>query len=339
VTATPIRPCTAADLDAMYAVINDAAIAYRGAIPSDRWHEPYMPMRELHEEIDAGVRFWGMFEGTGLEAVMGLQHVADVALVRHAYTRTVSQGRGFGKALLHHVLGQTERPVLIGTWSAATWAIGFYESQGFTRVDRRATERLLKKYWSIPARQVEESVVLADARGMELAQSARAEACGAVDLAPMGKGADDFEFALTAKREALGPHIAERWGWNDALQRRQQAEGWDELQFFRIVAAGESVGAVSLEDAADHVKLIGFYILPAFQGRGIGEAVLARLIAESSAKGLPLRLRCLKWNPALSLYTRHGFIIAGETETHFLMERLPWLPRSRSSSPAPSSRP
>jgi GNAT superfamily N-acetyltransferase len=104
-----------------------------------------------------------MFEEAGLEAVMGLQHVAGVALVRHAYTRTTSQGRGLGKALLMHVLGQTKRPVLIGTWAAATWAIGFYESQGFRLVDGSDKESLLRRYWSIPARQVEESVVLADA--------------------------------------------------------------------------------------------------------------------------------------------------------------------------------
>lgn len=119
-----------------------------------------MPMSELQEEIEAGVVFWGMFEEAGLEAVMGLQDVADVALVRHAYTRTASQGRGLGKALLRHVLGQTSRPVLIGTWAAATWAIGFYESQGFSLVQGPDKDSLLRRYWSIPERQIEESVVL-----------------------------------------------------------------------------------------------------------------------------------------------------------------------------------
>jgi GNAT superfamily N-acetyltransferase len=167
-----IRRCTPADLEAMCVVINDAAIAYQGAIPPDRWREPYMPMRELQDEIEAGVVFWGMFDGDSLEAVMGLQHVADVALVRHAYTRTASQGRGLGKTLLRHVLDQTERPVLIGTWSAATWAIRFYESQGFTLVDDRDKDSLLMRYWSIPVRQIEESVVLADARWRGVVQSA-----------------------------------------------------------------------------------------------------------------------------------------------------------------------
>jgi len=132
-----------------------------------------MPMNELREEIEAGVVFWGMFEETGLEAVVGLQHVADVALVRHAYTRTTSQGRGLGKALLRHVLGQTKGPVLLGTWAAATWAIGFYESQGFRLVDGADKESLLRQYWSVPARQIEESVVLVDARWRGLVQGAR----------------------------------------------------------------------------------------------------------------------------------------------------------------------
>jgi len=168
----PIRRCAPADLDAMLAVINDAAVAYRGVIPPDRWKDPYMPMSELLEEIDAGVAFWGVFEASGLEAVMGLQHVQDVALVRHAYTRTRSQGRGFGRALLRHVLRETQRPVLIGTWAAASWAIGFYQSQGFTLLEGSARDRLLRRYWSIPARQVEESVVLADAKGHRLARAA-----------------------------------------------------------------------------------------------------------------------------------------------------------------------
>ena len=123
-----------------------------------------MPLRELQDEIEAGVVFWGTFEGDSLEAVMGLQHIADVDLVRHAYTRTTSQGRGLGKTLLRHVLAQAESPVLIGTWAAATWAIGFYERQGFTLVDDPDREILLRRYWSIPTRQIEESVVLADAR-------------------------------------------------------------------------------------------------------------------------------------------------------------------------------
>src|SRR5262245_30350385 len=119
-----IAQCTSADLAGICAVINEAAVAYRGVIASDRWKEPYMPLAELEHEIEAGVAFWGAYEGDTLVAVMGLQHVADVSLIRHAYTRTDWQGKGIGKALLKHVTDQTTRPLLIGTWAAASWAIG-----------------------------------------------------------------------------------------------------------------------------------------------------------------------------------------------------------------------
>lgn len=157
-----IRPCTHADRDAMAEVINDAATAYRGVIAPDRWKEPYMPREELDAEIAAGVVFWGAFDGADrLLGVMGLQDVKDVTLVRHAYTRTAAQGRGIGAALLAHLRTLTDRPVLIGTWKAATWAIGFYERHGFRLVDEAEKARLLRTYWTVPERQIEESVVLA----------------------------------------------------------------------------------------------------------------------------------------------------------------------------------
>lgn len=159
-----IRRCDAADFEEMYAVINDAAAAYRGVIAADRWKEPYMPADELRDEIAAGVEFWGVLEQDTLVAVMGLQHVGDVALIRHAYTRTAHQGSGAGSALLEYLRARTDRAMLVGTWTAATWAIRFYERHGFRLVTRRQKERLLRRYWTIPDRQIEESVVLADAR-------------------------------------------------------------------------------------------------------------------------------------------------------------------------------
>jgi GNAT superfamily N-acetyltransferase len=161
-----IRPCISADAEQICEVVNDAAVAYRGVIAPDRWKEPYMPLAELRHEIAAGVAFWGAYEGEVLAAVMGLQNVREVSLIRHAYTRTGSQGRGLGKALLQHVTAQTTRPILIGTWTAATWAIGFYQSQGF-RLLGAEKEDVLRRYWTIPERQIEESVVLADARWAE----------------------------------------------------------------------------------------------------------------------------------------------------------------------------
>jgi GNAT superfamily N-acetyltransferase len=162
-TPLGLRPCTAEDLPRICEVINDAAVAYRGVIAADRWKEPYMPLAELQREIDAGVSFWGALDDDVLVAVMGLQHVNDVSLIRHAYTLTSKQGQGIGKALLKHVLAHTDRPVLIGTWTDATWAIGFYEAHGF-RVLREEKDAVLRRYWTIPERQIEESVVLADER-------------------------------------------------------------------------------------------------------------------------------------------------------------------------------
>ena len=154
-----IRECTSDEFDSICAVINDAAAAYRGIIAADRWKEPYMSQEELRREIE-GVTFSGFFERDDLLGVMGLQLVSDVALIRHAYTRTASQGRGIGSALLAHVQRQTDRPILIGTWKAATWAVRFYESRGFTLVDAPQKDVLLRRYWTVPERQIEESVVL-----------------------------------------------------------------------------------------------------------------------------------------------------------------------------------
>jgi GNAT superfamily N-acetyltransferase len=152
-----IAPCSAADAVRIYEVINEAAQAYRGVIPAEQWHEPYMPMDELEAEMRAGVRFWvhGDFEG-----VMGLQDVQDVALIRHAYTRTRLQGKGVGGALLEHLKRSTDRELLVGTWQAADWAVRFYQARGFRLVGADEKRRLLKKYWTVSERQAEVSVVL-----------------------------------------------------------------------------------------------------------------------------------------------------------------------------------
>jgi GNAT superfamily N-acetyltransferase len=152
-----IARCSAADVPRIHALINEAAQAYRGVIPADQWHEPYMPLEELEAELAAGVRFWvhGEFDG-----VMGLQDVKDVSLIRHAYTLTRMQGQGIGSALLEHLKRQTERAMLVGTWKAATWAVRFYQGRGFRLVGDDEKSRLLKKYWTISERQVDESVVL-----------------------------------------------------------------------------------------------------------------------------------------------------------------------------------
>lgn len=156
----PIRPCREHERDAILAIVNSAAEAYRGAIPADRWHEPYMPGAELDAEIAAGVRFWGYDEDGRLLGVMGIQTVDDVELIRHAYVLPDHQGAGIGGALLAHLRANATRPLLVGTWADAEWAIRFYQRHGFTPAGRERTAELLRTYWSIPERQIETSVVL-----------------------------------------------------------------------------------------------------------------------------------------------------------------------------------
>lgn len=159
-----IRRCTNDDFPAIYAITNDAAQAYRGVIPPDCWKEPYMREDELRHEIGAGVDFWGYEEDGELLGVMGIQDVRDVTLIRHAYVRTRCRNRGIGGKLLAHLRTLTTRPILIGTWKAATWAIRFYEEHQFREVGEDEKNRLLRTYWTVPDRQIETSTVLADER-------------------------------------------------------------------------------------------------------------------------------------------------------------------------------
>jgi N-acetylglutamate synthase-like GNAT family acetyltransferase len=159
-----IRRCDDRDLELIWAIINDGARAYKGIIPEDCWTEPYMSRKELQHEIDEGVVFWGYEESGTLVGVMGLQQVQDVTLIRHAYVLTSHQKRGIGAHLLSHLRELAKGAVLIGTWAHAVWAIRFYEKYGFRMVGSQEKERLLKQYWTIPERQIEMSVVLADAK-------------------------------------------------------------------------------------------------------------------------------------------------------------------------------
>ena len=156
-----IRKCTDADFDTILDIINDAASAYKGVIPADCWSEPYMPRQELKEEIEAGVLFWGFEDDGTLVGVMGLQDRGDVSLIRHAYVRSSQRKRGTGTRLLHALESMTDKPLLIGTWADATWALAFYQKNGYRLLSAAESSRLLHKYWSIPERQVETSVVLA----------------------------------------------------------------------------------------------------------------------------------------------------------------------------------
>jgi len=165
---------TTSDFKEIHAIINDAATAYKGIIPADRWHEPYMGEAELRDQIDDGVQFSCYVEGGKIIGVMGIQDKGDVTLIRHAYVRTADRNKGVGAQLLRHLAALTKNPILIGTWADAVWAIRFYEKHGFRLVSFAEKERLLRKYWKIPLRQIETSVVLAnDPERFELVTASR----------------------------------------------------------------------------------------------------------------------------------------------------------------------
>jgi GNAT superfamily N-acetyltransferase len=159
---SPIRPCRSDERDTILAIVNTAAEAYRGVIPADRWHEPYMDSRELDGEIAAGVAFWGYEADAKLIGIMGVQTLGDIDLIRHAYVLPGNQRRGVGGALLRHLRDLSGRRMLVGTWAAADWAVRFYQRNGFELVSPKCKTALLKSYWTIPERQIETSVVLAD---------------------------------------------------------------------------------------------------------------------------------------------------------------------------------
>ena len=157
-----VRPCRKNECSIISEIINAAAEAYRGVIPADRWHDPYISLRELNSETSAGVVFWA-YENVGeVIGVMGIQAVRDVDLIRHAYVRPGSQRRGIGAALNGHIRSLSSRQMLVGTWAAATWAITFYQRHGFELVSPEQKTALLKTYWTVPERQIETSVVMAN---------------------------------------------------------------------------------------------------------------------------------------------------------------------------------
>lgn len=156
-----IRRCRADENGRMLEIVNAAAEAYRGVIPADCWHEPYMSLPELEREIASGVVFWGDESDGQLVGIMGIQQVRDVDLIRHAYVLPGRQGGGVGGRLLEHLRRTATRPILVGTWSDAVWAIRFYERHGFALVPPARKDSLLQAYWTITPRQIETSVVLA----------------------------------------------------------------------------------------------------------------------------------------------------------------------------------
>jgi N-acetylglutamate synthase-like GNAT family acetyltransferase len=164
IMADVIRRCTDSDFHTIFEIINDAASAYKGVIPQDRWHEPYMSQAQLQFEIEDGVVFWGLEIEGKLAGIMGIQDRGDITLIRHAYVRSSLRNTGIGTRLLKHLEPMSDKPILMGTWAAADWAVAFYLKNGYRQVSAEEKNRLLQKYWSIPERQVETSVVLANER-------------------------------------------------------------------------------------------------------------------------------------------------------------------------------
>ena len=157
-----IQLCGVNDIETIYDIINDAAQAYKGIIPKDRYKEPYMTLEELNEEINDGVLFWGYEIDNEIVGVMGLQEKGEVSLIRHAYVRTDQRSKGIGGHLLSFLITDTDtdKTILIGTWESAFWAIGFYEKHGFQVVSKESKENLLRQYWHVPDEQIQTSVVL-----------------------------------------------------------------------------------------------------------------------------------------------------------------------------------
>jgi GNAT superfamily N-acetyltransferase len=166
-----IAACSASDFDRMLEIVNAAAEAYRGVIPDECFHDPYMPAAELSDEIAAGIEFSGCWQAGRLVGIMGIQNVADVTLIRHAYVDPTAQRAGIGAALLGHLQNKTDKPILIGTWKAAAWAIAFYEKHGFQRVGEDDIRPLLKRYWSVPDAQIANSCVLVESSRARIAPS------------------------------------------------------------------------------------------------------------------------------------------------------------------------
>jgi ribosomal protein S18 acetylase RimI-like enzyme len=159
-----IRKATDVDFEKIYNIVNDAAIAYKGVIPPDQWHEPYMTKEELQAQIEDGVLFSCYVDNNEIVGVMGIQDKADVELIRHAYVKTKQRRKGIGSLLLQELIKDSKKPILIGTWKSADWAIHFYEKHGFRVVKENEKNRLLRKYWAIPDRQIETSIVLVDGK-------------------------------------------------------------------------------------------------------------------------------------------------------------------------------
>jgi ribosomal protein S18 acetylase RimI-like enzyme len=315
-----IRALTVDDHPELLAVIQDAAQAYHGVIPADCCHDPYFSEHRLAQALAEGVVFFGLDHDGQLAGVMGIQDCGDVALIRHAYVRTEMRGRGIGSSLLAHLTAGEPRPILIGTWAAATWAIAFYRKHGYRLVSSEEKDRLLRRYWDIPERQVETSVVLADARwlraSVQTAVMAVAREEDAATLLGVQKAA--FEREAAANGVACLPPLSQDL---DGFVRDMGTH-----TYFSAELEGRLVGLVRgrLDGETCHVGRLA--VLPAYQGRGLGRRLLATLEAHfPTARRFEL-FTGAKSTGNIRLYTLLGYrplqTVAGEPDLVFMEKRL-----------------
>jgi putative acetyltransferase len=289
-----IRACTSDDIPVIDAIINDAAEAYRGVIPADCWHEPYMPRDELLSEIGAGVQFWGWDDSGALIGVMGIQQVRDATLIRHAYVLSAHQGRGIGAALLTALIRQSSGKLLVGTWAAADWAIRLYERHGFRLTATEEKDRLLSTYWNIPERQRETSVVLIYAGHMEITR-------------------DDLNGS--AIQELLREHLANMHQQSPpesvhALPLEQLRQ--PDITFWSVWDGSELLGCGALKELnPQHGEIKSMRTVAAHRRKGVAAKLLAHILDEAKRRKyrrVSLETGSMEtFAPAHQLYAKFGF--------------------------------
>ncbi|MGA2451276.1 MAG: GNAT family N-acetyltransferase [Polyangiaceae bacterium] len=322
-----IRSLSVDDHRELLVIINDAAEAYRGVIPADRFHDPYFAERDLSHALSEGVVFAGFAEEDGrLLGVMGVQPCGDVALIRHAYVRTAHRGKGIGSRLLRHLMSTEPGPLLVGTWAQATWAIRFYEKHGYRLVSADEKNELLKRYWDVPERQIETSVVLADARFLEA--SVR-------ELGIATARKDDAATLLRIQKVAFEREAADN-GVRCLPPIAQDLDGFVREMDAHIVRCaklrGRLVGLIRGRMEGDSCHVGRLAVLPDYQRRGIGRRLLADLESHFAEAARFELFTGTKSAGNVRLYTRMGYrafrTVAGEPDLVYMEKRNSPGPRA-----------